>query len=585
MSADFLTSDVRETAHRGGDDLVTAGLGLSGLRAESPVFADPASPTPQELRRRAIQASWKGIADLGPLGGYDELYGSAAPVPGREFQAFAKVPHARSPHRVLVQIPDSFDTDARCLIVTASSGSRGIYGAIALAGAWGLAHGCAVAYTDKGAGTGYFDCASASGVTLAGTRASIGGEQLEFVPEGARTDSGIAVKHAHSGDNPEADWGRHVLQAAQFGLAMLDRALPQQAPFTTNNTRIIAVGLSNGGGAVLQAAGLDQDILGGVIALAPNVNVPAAGSARPMYDYATEAALVIPCALSDARFDAVPFARVQGNISPLWITRCAHLRAAGLAAGESTPVQAAAALERLHNAGWSDSVLATAASSTALDLWRAIAATYASAYARTRAGEMPCGFKFQAHDGTGNARAPTAAERATWWSDASGIPPGAGVFLDEVTSDNGDDPTFQGLLRLRELWTDESAQAHTLRASIADTAAKLPRKDLPVWVIHGREDGLLPIAFNSDAYVDWLRANGRDPAYWPIAHVQHFDAFLAFPGFGERYVPLLPYGYAALERMWRHLVRGAPLAAGNAPLTRPRGAGALVAGQLGIASI
>src|SRR5205823_5123033 len=112
---------------------------------------------------------------------------------------------------------------------------------------------------------------------LAGTRAAVGIDQLEFVPDGARADSGIAVKHAHSGDNPEADWGRHVLQAAQFGLEMLDRALPQQAPFTANNTRIIAVGLSNGGGAVLQAAGLDQDMLGGVIALAPNVNVPATG--------------------------------------------------------------------------------------------------------------------------------------------------------------------------------------------------------------------------------------------------------------------------------------------------------------------
>ena len=33
-----------------------------------------------------------------------------------------------------------------------SSGSRGVYGAIST-GEWGLKKGCAVAYTDKGAGT------------------------------------------------------------------------------------------------------------------------------------------------------------------------------------------------------------------------------------------------------------------------------------------------------------------------------------------------------------------------------------------------------------------------------------------------
>ena len=55
-------------------------------------------------------------------------------------------------------------------------------------------------------------------------------------------DKGIAVKHAHSGDNPEADWGRHVLQAARFGLQALNEAFPQQAPFTAANTRIIAFG-------------------------------------------------------------------------------------------------------------------------------------------------------------------------------------------------------------------------------------------------------------------------------------------------------------------------------------------------------
>jgi hydroxybutyrate-dimer hydrolase len=581
VSIDFLASTIRETDRRGTDDLLTAGLGLAGLRGTPLAFADAEAPTPDELRRRAIQNNWKGIADLGPLGGYGQLYGSIVQVPGCEYQAFAKVPGAQSSHRILVQIPDSFDAKARCLVVAASSGSRGIYGAIALAGTWGLPRGCAVAYTDKGAGTGYFDTVTATGSRLDGTMASVGIAELEFAPKPAAPESGIAIKHAHSGDNPEADWGRHVLQAAQFGLAMLDRAFPQDAPFTAQNTKIIAAGLSNGAGAALQAAGMDDTgMLSGVVALAPNVNVPSRG--RPLYDYATEAALLLPCALTDARFDATPLARAQGTAPPEWISRGYLLHATGLVHAANPQAQATETLDRLHAAGWSDAALATAASTTAFDLWRAAAATYASSYARTGVGSMPCGFRFVARDAAGRARAPTAAERAAWWSDAAGIAPGAGVYLDESAAAHPSDVHLRGLLCLRELWTSETALAKTVRASVAATIARLPRKDLPIWVIHGMDDGLLPIAFNSDAYVGWLRANGRDPVYWPIPHAQHFDAFLALPGFGDRYVPLLPYGYAALDRMWRHLTEGAALAAGDVPAATPRGAGKLDAAHLAL---
>lgn len=148
----------RSSEHRDSDDLLTAGLGLAGLRAMAPpAFADPAQPTPGELRRRAIWSNWRGIADLAPGGGYGEWYGSVAAVPGREFSAYAKLPGAAQPHRVMLQLPDAFDAKKRCVVVTASSGSRGIYGSIAVAGAWGLPKGCAVAHTDKGTGTDYYD--------------------------------------------------------------------------------------------------------------------------------------------------------------------------------------------------------------------------------------------------------------------------------------------------------------------------------------------------------------------------------------------------------------------------------------------
>src|SRR5690348_5722409 len=259
MTPSALVSDVRETVHRERDDLLSAGMGLDGLRGKPPAFADATAPTAQELRRRAIHTSWQGIADLGPLGGYGRVYGAVPAVPGREYTAFAKLPGARQPHRVLLQVPDHFDAKARCVVVAAASGSRGVYGAIALAGAWALPRGCAVAYTDKGTGSGYFDLDSDTGVALDGTRAARGAAPLEFEPARVADAHGVAIKHAHSGDDPEADWGRHVLQAARFGLAMLDRAYPAQAPFTPTDTRVIVTGVSNGAGAALQAAGLDAD--------------------------------------------------------------------------------------------------------------------------------------------------------------------------------------------------------------------------------------------------------------------------------------------------------------------------------------
>ena len=582
---DFVIEPIRATVHRGGDDLLSAGLGLAGLRGAPSAFDDPSAPTSAELRRRAIQSAWKGIADLGPLGRYGEAYGGVPDVPGREFQAFARVPGANSPHRVLAQIPDGFDAGKRCLIVTASSGSRGIYGAIAVAGAWGLAHGCAVAHTDKGTGPGYFDCAEESGVALDGTSARAGDAQLEFVADAYTPTSGIAMKHAHSRDNPEGDWGTHLLQAAQFGLAMLDRAFPQQAPFTPANTRIVAVGLSNGATAALQAAGLDEKgWLAGVVAIEPNVNTPAVAGARPLYAYACEAALWSPCALLDARFATAALAGLPGSNVATWPARADTLRGAGLLRAQDVRSQAIEALERLHAQGWNDAVLASAAMTTAFDMWRAFSVTYASAYARAGVDAMPGGFRFAMLDAAGRPRSPTRAERAAWWSDSSGIAPGNGISIVDPHDDGGADRTWPGLCRLTALCEDDGAVATRLRESIVAAQVRLPRADLPVFVLHGAEDGLIPPMFSSTPYVSWLRANGRTPTYWCLPHVQHFDAFLALPGFGDRYVPMLAYAYAAIARVVAHVTEGTPLPA-RAPQPEPRGTGQLDRGHLDLGGI
>jgi hydroxybutyrate-dimer hydrolase len=550
----------RSSDHRAPDDLLTGGLGLEGLRAPAPpAFADAARPTPAELRRRALWGNWRGIADLSPGGGYGELYGSVAPVPGREFHAYATVPGAQHPHRVMAQVPDGFDHARRCLVVAASSGSRGIYGAIAVGGAWGLPRGCAVAYTDKGAGTDYFDLDADLTIGADGTVGSAG---PAFRVQVADAASGVAFKHAHSQDNPEADWGRHVEQAAMFGLRALSRAFPDQAPFEPGNTRIIAVAISNGASAVLRAAE-DADWLHAVVAGEPNIHVT---GARPLYDVATEAALLMPCALPALGLPAMPYVPA----------RCAALRAAGLVEGGDLQAQQASALARLRASGWSDAALRAGAISVGFDLWRAVAAAYAQAYGRRSVDQPLCGYGYAAVDAQGAVRPATDLERAAWWSDASGIPPGAGVDLVDKLADASADPAWPALNCLRALWEGDDAASRRVRESIAATRAHPPRAGLPVLVVHGLEDGLVPVFHTSAPYVAEARAAGREIRYWQVQNAQHFDAFLGLPAYAGAYVPLLPYVYAALDRVDGHLSGQGTLPGDALVPARPRKAGELL---------
>jgi hydroxybutyrate-dimer hydrolase len=569
-SESMMFSSPRQSTHRQDDDLLTGGLGLDGLRvATPPAFADPSAPSARELRRRALWSNWRGIADLAPAGGYARLYGQLPSVPGREFHALATVPGARHPHRVMLQLPDGFDPARRCVVVTASSGSRGIYGAIAVAGAWGLPRGCAVAYTDKGAGTDYFDLDAGMGTGSDGTVVGPG-QALAFQPvANAAADAptpaagsepvqrGVAFKHAHSGDNPEADWGVHVKQAAQFALARLDEAFPQAAPFTFANTRVIAVGISNGGGAVLRAAE-DGDWLDAVVAGEPNVTVD---GARPLYDIGTEAGLLMPCAVlaveDRPRTPLSALAQKGGEL------RCASLAAAGVLAGGDVAAQARAARARLRASGWTEAAIRAGGLSVDFDLWRAIGATYASSYGRFGVGEHPCGYAWSAQNPDFTPRAATAVERAAWWADGSGIPPGTGIGLLDAKAALPD-PTLAGLQCLRALWTGDDANARRVKQGIAQLRAGTPRAGLPVIVIHGQDDGLVPPAFTSDPWVAQARAAGRDVAYWQVANAQHFDAFLALPDYRARYVPLLPYVYAALDRVMAHLDDASQPLPGNA---------------------
>ena len=70
--------------------------------------------------------------------------------------------------------------------------------------------------------------------------------------------------------------------------------------------------------------------------------------------------------------------------------------------------------------------------------------------------------------------------------------------------------------------------------------------------------------------------------YWQVHNAEHFDAFLGFPDYASRFVPMLPYVYAALDRVDAWLDGKAPLPADAVIATTPRGTGPLTAGALAI---
>lgn len=131
------------------NDLLTAGLGKTGLAGAAPAYANVEQPTPLELRRNAIYANYRAVLDIAANSGYGTLYGPNVDasgnvgtgeglIPGSEYIAYADDGTGKKNVTLMVQVPASFDPDHACIVTGTSSGSRGIYGAIGSSGEWGL---------------------------------------------------------------------------------------------------------------------------------------------------------------------------------------------------------------------------------------------------------------------------------------------------------------------------------------------------------------------------------------------------------------------------------------------------------------
>jgi hydroxybutyrate-dimer hydrolase len=605
----FVKGNIAKATYDGTtNDLLTGGLGASGLggNAPAPGFANAATPTAAELRARAIYVNYRALVDSTASGGYGSLYGPSIDnsggntlgegrIAGDEWLALDDDGTGAVNVTMMVQMPAGFDKNNPCIVTATSSGSRGVYGAIATAGEWGLKHNCAVAYTDKGSGMGVHDLQNNTVNLIDGTRTDAPTAAKNSTFTAKLTDAEraayntafpnrFAVKHAHSQLNPEKDWGQYTLHAVEFAFYALNEKYGTAQSdgthlriFHPGSTIVIAASVSNGGGAALAAAEQDtQGFISGVVADEPQVQVASTAtiqrgganvstSARSLYDYTTLAALYQGCAAGAAGTPA--------NLNFLTTTqinnRCAGLKAKALinAADNTAAAQSNEALTRLQQAGWendSNFLHSTHFSSYATP---SVAVTYANAYARASAKDNLCGYSFALVDGTGAPVALNAPPATNLpglqqiFALGNGVPPMnpviqliannsvGGPLQDQLStsaSTSVKDLNIDGVACLRNLFTgtdnagaaltgDLLAQSTALKAGIQQVLRTGRLHGVPTILVQGRSDTLVPVNHASRAYLgaNKMAEGASSPiSYYEVTNAQHFDTFIGAFGTG-----------------------------------------------------
>lgn len=627
-------------------DLLTGGIGRTGLgAAAAPAYAIAASPTALELRRNALYSNYRGILDPSVKGGYGTLYGpnvtaagsvtaSEGMIPGREYVAALDDGSGRKKTVIAVQVPDSFNTAAPCVVLGPSSGSRGVYGAIGTAGEWGLKNGCAVALTDAGKGVGLYDMMDDSVNRVDGTRATrTDAGALNFfaanITDAARTaynalfPNRLALKQVHSQLNPEKDWGNDTLAAARYALFVLnDRYSTAANPvrFDAGNTIIIAGSASNGGAAVLRAAELDSDgLISGVVASEPVTEMPTTagygiqfggavvtGFGKTLGDFTTYGNLYQPCAAlaADAAMtEASTFNFIQiAGMTARATARCTSLAAKGLVSGADTAARALDALNKLRAYGWATESDQMHNAHYALGNGPILSAMYPVMYGRFSALDNVCNTSFAAVDGTGAPVAVSATAKsqsfATGNGTANGVPATV-VYNDSVggarswqlatsPSTGVADFGLDNALCQRALVTGTeftgaaltstsmptAAQSAAVRAGIKEVLVNANLRSKPVIIVAGRSDALVPVNNNARAYTALNRTvegSASRLSYIEVTNAQHFDAFLPFSGFDNRFAPLHPYFNQAMDAMYANLKTGKALPPSQVVRATPRG--------------
>ena len=548
-------------------------------------------------------------------GGFGVLYGpnvdangvvgtGEGKIGGVEYIAYSDDGSGKQNVTMMVQIPSTFNAAAPCIITAASSGSRGVYGAIATAGEWGLKKGCAVAYTDKGTGNGAHDLASGTVFDINGrpTTVTAGAQFVATTPAGTVANNRIAFKQAHSQQNPEKDWGKFTLQAVKFALYVLNEELAPKVSgastvkFTPDNTLVIASSVSNGGGAALMAGELDtENLIDGIAVGEPQIQPDGSGGAtvkfgattvtgggKPLLDYTAQAMLYQPCAALASSVAAAPGLAFVNAVAAAG--RCTSLAAKGLLTSTTTAGQADEALAKIRAAGWlaeSDLLLASHFAFAV----PAIAVTYVNTYAQANVADNLCGYGFAA---TGADFKPTAFNPLTFlrlFGTGNGIPPTSGVNLVNFANPTGAIVEGAGSASAggRFDYNLDGAQCIAAKVTDAKVAANIKAvqrtgklQGKPTIIVHGRNDALVPVNHASRPYVAQNKVNDSNSklTYVEVTNAQHFDAFIgnaALAGYDTRFIPLHVYFNRAMDAMYDNLKTGKALPPSQVVRTTPRG--------------
>ncbi len=566
------------------DDLLTAGLGLSGLRGPAPKLAETA--TSAELRRASYYHQFRALNDLSVAGGFGSLYGFKADQPGiagTEYWSQRSVA-AGAFHTVVLQIPNSFDRNQACLVVAPSSGSRNVLGAVGTSGAWALQRGCAVVYTDKGTGT-QVAMKDGRAYDIDGRLVSANSPLTEATNLVATDDFHVVQKHAYSQVHPERYWGQFVLDAARYALALLQ----QEQQLQRADVQVIAASVSNGGGAVLRAAETDDEqLLDAVVAAEPQVNLShqyellTGGhkrliDTRSLVELSMHMSLLEPCAALDASLAHAPFKLNTVLLQGVMQARCAALTEQGLLSGEALAEQSKAALQKILALGIEPTALPLSQVNTLANMWAAINHSYANSYLQKTAADNLCQSAMSAFDPAGQPRSLSGLEWSGMFALSNGIAPGNGIevaYTDDHNQVQGRMVAAPAMGLSSQLCFRQLLTQPDMQQAIQAVAAQPENNQLPTLILHGQADGTVAINHSSRAYYHQNQSSQQpNPRlrYYEIERVQHFDAFLAYPGFDEQFVPMHPYFEQALDLMYDHLFVGGALPASQLIKTQARG--------------
>lgn len=589
------------------DDLLTAGLGIAGLlNSVPPQPHSKPNPSRAELRRLTIYNNYRALVDPTNAGGFGRLYGPNVfrgelqthngKIAGKEYVAQARFKGQPYGFTLMVQIPDHYNPKKSCLVVGASSGSRGIYGAIGTAGEWGLNQGCMVAYTDKGSGVGLHDFDQNIAINFLGeTVQATENSSLFSVKEDlseyqTQYPNRVAFKHTYSGMNIERYWGEYVLAAIEFAfyIANLPENFGKPAMTKTikiikpENTWVLGASISNGGGAVLSAA--EKDIkkwIDGIVVSEPNMTLKQKlvkdfsieqGEqywdviGRPLFDYVTLLSLLQPCASLAGEAESWP----SGSEA-----RCIELAEAGLVEGDHVADWVVDAQSKLNAYGFVPEQSFTQHANNTIQVPQSLAINYANAYGRFSVVNDVCQFSMAFTGAEGTPIAANQAQLALSFANANGIAPTAGVQL--INNQNNlidrfstPDQNFAGHLCLRQLWTGNHEASKRVKKGVQAVQLNAKKLQTPAIILHGRADAIIPVNHSSRPYYmqshirsiseDAVSIHAHPVTYIEVLNTQHLDALNAIiPAYKTRYVGLHYYFSQAMDLMYDHLSKGSRL--------------------------